>query len=796
LDREFFPGEAGERGFGQTKEDTMLHISTFSDNQRSSTQDLLQRIYAAMAEGETEFVIDAAGQHDIGGPLWDTLGRQLHFTVTNPGQRVGSMGMPGTEIVVEGSAPADVGWLNAGARIVVRGDGGDTTGHCAADGVIYIGGRAGTRTGSLMKHDPAFAAPQLWILKNTGSFPFEFMGGGIAVVCGYECEALPSVLGQRACVGMVGGTVYVRGPVQELSNEVKVVEALDGEDWRFLSEGMPRFLEATGHLDLLGALTARAEWRKIVPKTAKELKTAKARRALSDFHASQWVEGGIFSDVLEDSGEVTPLVPRGKYRTAIPLWNNAVFAAPCEYACPNGIPTQERIRLLRLGKIREALELVLEYSPFPGSVCGVACPNPCMAACTRGAIDFPVLAGPLGEYSLDLPAPEPASPTGKSFAVVGSGAGGLSAAWQLALRGHKVTLYERDSSLGGKMFSAIPHDRLDKDIVRREIERLLGLGVEVRTGVQIDRELFEDIRRRHDGVIVAAGATKPRSLSFPGHEQTVSALEFLRAANAGALPMDLHGKQVAVIGAGDVGMDACSIAWKAGARKVTAVDVRAPASSSRERASALALGTRILWPLNVRAYRDGMLAFENGEPLPADTVIVAVGEIPELDWLPENIGRVKNSYLAADREGRTADPKIYAAGDAVKPGLLADAIGSGRTAALAAHADSTGEPFRPPRKEAIPRERLHLEYFIPQPSYPPSEPLAEADRCISCGTCRDCNICVSVCGQSAIRRIVENGNISFTVDEELCTGCGFCAAACPSGIWTMVSTHELETETL
>src|SRR3972149_7067994 len=110
----------------------MKHLTTYTNDQRTSTQELLQQIYAAMDEGETEFAIEASGQHDIGGPLWTELGQPLKFTVSNPGQRVGSMGMPGTEIIVEGSAPADVGWVNAGARIGGRGDGGETTGHRAA----------------------------------------------------------------------------------------------------------------------------------------------------------------------------------------------------------------------------------------------------------------------------------------------------------------------------------------------------------------------------------------------------------------------------------------------------------------------------------------------------------------------------------------------------------------------------------------------------------------------------------------------------------------------------------------
>ena len=96
----------------------MLHLTTVHDHHRLSTQDLLLRIEEAVERGETEFVIEASGQHDIGGPLWNREGRPLRFTVTNPGQRVGGMCLPDTEVIVNGPAPADVGWLNAGGRIV------------------------------------------------------------------------------------------------------------------------------------------------------------------------------------------------------------------------------------------------------------------------------------------------------------------------------------------------------------------------------------------------------------------------------------------------------------------------------------------------------------------------------------------------------------------------------------------------------------------------------------------------------------------------------------------------------
>ena len=216
-------------------------INTIENDKRTSTQNLMQEIWSAIEEGATDFEIDACGQHNIGGSVWSKNGEDLNFHVTNPGQRVGAMGASGTNIYVEGSAPADTGWLNSGAKIVVNGDSGDTTGHCAASGKIYIGGNVGTRSGALMKKDPKFVAPELWVLGSTGSFSFEFMGGGIAVVCGLNCENMSSVLGDRACVGMVGGIIYVRGNIKNLSDDVYLLD-LDENDREFLRTGLKIFL--------------------------------------------------------------------------------------------------------------------------------------------------------------------------------------------------------------------------------------------------------------------------------------------------------------------------------------------------------------------------------------------------------------------------------------------------------------------------------------------------------------------------------------------------------------------------
>ncbi len=345
----------------------------------------------------------------------DHSGRKMEprskFEVKNPGQRVGGFGLKGTQIIVNGPAPADAGWLNAGAELIIKGDSGDTTAHCAAGGKIYVSGRVGTRSGSLMKHDPAFPAPELWVMKNTGSFSFEFMGGGTAVICGIDCAEYPSILGDRSCMGMVGGTIYVRGPVHNLSDEVWLLE-LDEADREFLNNGLPIFLDKVDRSNDLETLTDFSQWKKIIAKTYEERrKWHSMRPTMHEFRLNKWVEdNGIFGGLVKDDYDyVAGLVTTGEGRLKIPHWKNKAFCAPCESACPSSIPTQDRINLLRQGKHKEAIELVLQYSPFPGSVCGEVCPNPCMDACTRQFIDLPVSMPELGNSHLkpDRPKQKP-----------------------------------------------------------------------------------------------------------------------------------------------------------------------------------------------------------------------------------------------------------------------------------------------------------------------------------------------------------------------------------------------------
>ena len=768
----------------------MLTIETMNGHIRMSTEALLKEIGSAVQNGETEFEIHASGQHDIGGPLWNRDGKTLHFHVTNAGQRVGSMCMPGTEIIVDESASADVGWLNSGGRIVVRGDSGDTTGHCAAGGIIYIGGRAGTRTGSLMKHDPLYDPPQLWILKNTGSFSFEFMGGGIAVVCGWDAEGYASMLGDRSCVGMLGGVVYVRGPVSGYPEDIRKKE-LTEEDIHFLSEGMAPFLEAVGHEALLPELTRWGEWHKLVPLTFEERKAASQKEDLAQFRHTRWIPGGLFSDVADEDYVTIPDVMTGLYRLRVPVWENKQCAAPCEAACPSGIPTQDRYNLLRAGKKEEARELVLHYTPFPGTVCGSVCPHPCMSACSRQSVDEPVQIARLGLSSGEAQWPVTAASTGKKIAVIGGGAAGLSAAWQLAHKGHAVTVYERDTRIGGKMEQVIPKERLPRELLHQEIRRIAASGVTFVTGEAVDSAAWQKIRETYDAVILAVGAQKPRALTCAGGEKAVDCLAYLGTISRGGHPYT--GRHVAVVGGGDSAMDAAREAYAMGAETVTCLARSIVRASSEEAAYVKSLGGTILTHFTPVSVTEEGIHGADGRFIPCDMVIAAIGEEPELDFLRGEAVQLRGTRAFPGRDMSIGEG-VFAAGDVIRSGLLTDAVGAGARAAHFADAYVMGRiPAALPQLPAISQSRLHVESFrrfLPGDISPDAE--ADEARCISCGTCRDCGLCVESCPRGAItRKALPGGGFILTSDPEKCIGCGICEGVCPCGIWHLRDNPEV-----
>lgn len=761
----------------------MMKINTIKHNERMSTQDLLLMIEAAVKAGETEFDIAASGQHDIGGPLWHPDGRTLKFHVTNAGQRVGSMCLPNTEIIVEGSTSADVGWLNSGGIITVKGDAGDTAGHCSSGGKIYIGGRAGTRTGSLMKHDPLYEEPELWVLKNVGSFSFEFMGGGRAVVCGVDSEEFSSVLGERACVGMVGGVVYVRGKISDYPADILCLE-LDADDVKFLKSGMNHFLNAVEKSELIGELSDWQQWKKLRPLTFEE-KKPQVLPDLAAFRKSDWVSGGIFSDVANDDFIVLNTVNRGVYRLRVPSWDNAKFSAPCQFFCPIGIPTQQRLALLRQGKIDEALKLVLKYTPFPGSVCGTLCPNPCMEGCTRGKIDESIQIGALGLESARVEIEPPKVSTGKTISIIGGGVAGLSAAWQLARLGHCVTVYDDAAQIGGKLAQVIPHSRISQDLLKAELQRIENIGIKFIINCKVDADKFNEICDTSDAVLIAVGGHKARYFSWEGAEKLTFGIEFLKTINRGEKP---HvGKNVVVIGGGNSGMDVATSAYEQGAESVVVVDVMKPAAFPKEIRRLENFGGKIIYPFVTKKITDEGIFSDDGKFIEADQVIVSIGESPVLDFLPDDPAIKKfRDWLVADAEKKIL-PKVFAAGDVIKPGRLTDAIGDARLTALMINQFLLGEKITPlPQKKIVPSVNLSKKFFEKCHHCDLPDPMHEHLRCVSCGTCRDCKICLNSCPEKAITRIQhDDGSWEYVSDESKCIGCGICAGVCPCGVWNL-----------
>ncbi len=764
------------------------------DGKRVSSKDLEERIQKAIKDGARDISVTAEGQHGIGGRIWPCEGKIKVTIEGTSGQRVGSMGMEGTEILVKGSTSDDTGWLNCGAVITVLGDVANGAHNAGAQGKLYVQGGGGARCDTMTKKNPRFADLESWYFRGVGDSFAEFKAGGIAVVCGVDPRDPEDILGYRPCVGMVGGTIYFRGPIKEYSKaDVKLVD-LTPQDWEWLTTNMKPYLQAIDRMSRYKELTKDINaWKKLISFTpAEKAKTrGKLKMGLTEFRLNMWEKevgkGGMFGAYLTHDRTVLPYITTSEDRRWKPVWNNDKYLPPCAYACPSRIPSHKRASLIRQGRTAEALALVLQYSPLPATVCGTVCPNLCMTDCTRGRVDQPLNIKEYGTAALNLKAPKKAKSTGHSIAIIGGGPGGLSAAWQLGLKGHSVDLYEASGKIGGKLEMCIPRERLPKKILDKELSRFAEIGVNVQVKSAVDKKKFAKIYKDHDVVVIAVGAHEGRVIPFPGHEDVVAGIDYLKEVNFGK-PRNLTGKKVVVIGAGNVGMDIACQAYDHGADSVIAVDVQKPAAFGKEMELASSKGTQILYPKVTERYdaKAKKLFFKDGTSLNADMVIISIGEKPELDFLPQSIN-TERGYITVNDLGQTSDVKVFAIGDATKPGLVTHAIGQGKVAADVINSQLMNFDYMPEERQVIPYEKIKTQYYEVCRVDAKFSPKKEANRCMSCGSCRDCGMCVESCYYGAItRKTLPNKSYEYVVDETKCIGCGFCAGTCPCGVWEMV----------
>ena len=396
--------------------------------------------------------------------------------------------------------------------------------------------------------------------------------------------------------------------------------------------------------------------------------------------------------------------------------------APCKTNCPAHIAVQGYLKKAGEGKYLEALELIKKENPFP-AVCGDVCARFCEQVCTRGDVDQPVAIDEVKKFVArqELKAetrfvPQKLFNYGHKIAVIGSGPAGLSCAYYLAVFGHDVTVFEKDRKPGGMMVSGIPSFRLEKDVVEAEIDVLRQLGVKIECGVEVGRDItLQQLREQgFKGFYIAIGAQKSAKLRVPGEdlEGVMGGIDFLRKVNQGEAVS--IGKNVAVIGGGNVAMDVCRTAVRLGAETVTVVYRRSEEempADKEELAEAKAEGVVFRY-LSAPVEIEGVggkacgLKVERmalGEPdekgrrkpvgtgefevLEIDTVLGAIGQTADWGNLLEGSAVKLNKKGYAEADGwtyQTAEPDVFV-GVYTGPRFVIDAIAAGKEGADSLH---------------------------------------------------------------------------------------------------------------
>lgn len=522
--------------------------------------------------------------------------------------------------------------------------------------------------------------------------------------------------------------------------------------------------------------------------------------------------------------------------------------APCTKACPANTDCQGYVGLIANGEYTEAVRLIKEKIPLPSSI-GRVCPHPCEKQCRRQFVDEPVSIAFLKSFASDMdmasampyvPSVEP--DTGKTVAVVGGGPAGLTAAYFLRRQGHSVTVLDAMPKMGGMLRYGIPEYRLPKSLLDKEIQQIADLGVEMRNNVNIGRDTtMEALRAEYDAVILAAGAWNSSKMRVEGeeHPAVVGGIDFLRTVALGA-PMDI-GKNVAVVGGGNTAMDACRTAVRLGAENVYVIYRRTRDEMPAEDVEILEAeeeGVQFKYLTSPIAFSDAdgkvcatLQKMQLGAPdqsgrrrpepiagateaLTLDTVIMAIGQYPNLTGF-ECVEATKRNTVSADEETfRTSLDGVFAVGDMTNKGasIAIAAIGEAQKAAVVIDRYLHGEAARYKKPYFVERE-IPLEFFekfekkprakMPQLSaaerktnfkevslgFAEDAAKKEAQRCLECG-CHDYFECklISYANQYDVKperfagekhkRNEENVNSLIARNTDKCVLCGLCVRVC------------------
>ena len=390
---------------------------------------------------------------------------------------------------------------------------------------------------------------------------------------------------------------------------------------------------------------------------------------------------------------------------------------PCVALCPAGVDIPGYMALVGEGRCADAVRLIRKDNPFP-TACAYICEHPCEARCRRNMVDDAINIRGLKRYAVDhagvVPQPECAPATGKKVAIIGGGPSGLSCAYYLALMGHGVTVYEDLEQLGGMLRYGIPSYRFPREKLDAEIESILSLGIEVHTGVTVGRDIWlEKLEQEYDCIYIAIGAHQDKKTGIPGEnsKNVISAVEMLRAIGDNEMP-DFTGKQVVVIGGGNVAMDVTRSSIRLGADKVTCVYRRRQADMTAlpdEITGALAEGAELMTlaaPVRIEADEDGAAKAlwvqpqiigemdKAGRPrpgkaaleevrIPADVIVVAIGQGIEIQGFDQAGVPIQRGAFVAGLSGQVRDmDSVFAGGDCVTgPATAIRAIAAGKVAA-------------------------------------------------------------------------------------------------------------------